>query len=114
METRLKSARRARGWSQLRLLVELERLPVTQGLPVPSRSSLKTETSRWENGHVSPREPYAAERQEHGRSLSLAAAACGNMDSLTPRVRSRSARATLTLVPADLTASFEHHLTRLG
>src|SRR4051794_11375840 len=58
MESQLKVARKGRGWSQLRLLVELERLAASRGLPVPSRSSLKTEISRWENGHVTPREPY--------------------------------------------------------
>jgi transcriptional regulator with XRE-family HTH domain len=58
MDTQLKYARKARGWSQLRLLVELERFAVTRGLPVPSRSSLKTEISRWENGHVTPSGPY--------------------------------------------------------
>jgi transcriptional regulator with XRE-family HTH domain len=58
METRLQAARKARGWSQLRLLTELERLAAFRGLAVPSRSSLKTELSRWENGHVTPKEPY--------------------------------------------------------
>jgi transcriptional regulator with XRE-family HTH domain len=54
METRLKEARTARGWSQLRLIIELERRATALKLTLPSRASLKTEVSRWENGHVSP------------------------------------------------------------
>lgn len=58
METRLKAARRACGWSQQRLIVELETLAKTSGQPMPTRASLKTQISRWENGHTSPQEPY--------------------------------------------------------
>jgi transcriptional regulator with XRE-family HTH domain len=58
METQLKAARRARGWSQMRLLSELQRVAKFRGVAVPSRASLKTEISRWENGHVTPTEPY--------------------------------------------------------
>ena len=58
MDTPLKAARAARGWSQLRLLVELEKAGEARRLPMPERSSLKTQISRWENGHVTPHEPY--------------------------------------------------------
>jgi transcriptional regulator with XRE-family HTH domain len=60
LETRLKAVRHARGWSQLRLVSELERIAKARDLPVASRASLKTQVSRWENGHVRPDGAYAA------------------------------------------------------
>src|SRR3954451_15427070 len=60
METQLKAARRARGWAQMRLLSELQRVAKFRDVALPSRNSLKTEVSRWENGHVTPTEPYVA------------------------------------------------------
>jgi transcriptional regulator with XRE-family HTH domain len=58
METRLKAAREARHWSQLRLLSELGKRGRAKGLPMPSQASLKTAISRWENGHHTPHKPY--------------------------------------------------------
>lgn len=60
METQIKSARHARGWSQLRVVVELECLGASRGVSMPTRASLKTQLSRWENGHVRPQEPYCS------------------------------------------------------
>jgi transcriptional regulator with XRE-family HTH domain len=60
METRLKDVRQARGWSQLRLIMELERVAQAHAVALPNRASLKTQVSRWENGHVVPHEPYAS------------------------------------------------------
>jgi transcriptional regulator with XRE-family HTH domain len=60
METRLMAARTARGWSQLRLITELERRARALELTLPGRASLKTQVSRWENGHVSPDDLYAS------------------------------------------------------
>ena len=57
METQLMAARRARGWSQLRVVVELESRGARRRLAMPSRTSLKTQLSRWENGTI-PDEPY--------------------------------------------------------
>jgi transcriptional regulator with XRE-family HTH domain len=54
MTSALQSARRTRGWSQARTAWELTRLAQRQGLKVASASSLKTQLSRWENGHVTP------------------------------------------------------------
>lgn len=99
MDTQLKYARRARGWSQLRLLVELERLAVTQGLPVPSRSSLKTEISRWENGHVNPSEPYVG--------------LLAQVYELTPGELGLSGAAPLPLVPIQGVADM-HDPSRLS
>lgn len=60
MDTRLKAVRRSRGWSQLRLITELERAGAARGIALSSRASLKTQVSRWENGHVIPDDFYAA------------------------------------------------------
>lgn len=49
MTTPLKAARQARGWTQERLLSELRAL----GVSLPA-ASLKTQLSRWENGHRTP------------------------------------------------------------
>jgi transcriptional regulator with XRE-family HTH domain len=54
MATALQAARRARGWSQARAVWELMRLAEAKGLKVASATSLKTQLSRWENGHVTP------------------------------------------------------------
>ena len=54
MTSALQSARRTRGWSQARTAWELTRLAQRQGLTVASAASLKTQLSRWENGHVTP------------------------------------------------------------
>jgi transcriptional regulator with XRE-family HTH domain len=54
MTTPLQAARRARGWSQHRCVWELLRLAEQKGVRVASAVSLKTQLSRWENGHVTP------------------------------------------------------------
>jgi transcriptional regulator with XRE-family HTH domain len=59
MDTRLKTVRQARGWSQSRLVLELERLGEARGVGVATRASLKTAVSRWENGHVTPDPVYS-------------------------------------------------------
>jgi transcriptional regulator with XRE-family HTH domain len=60
MDTRLKSVRHGYGWSQMRLVVEVEQACEREGLPCPSRASLKVMVSRWENGHVTPDATHAA------------------------------------------------------
>jgi tetratricopeptide (TPR) repeat protein len=54
MTTPLQAARHARGWSQARMAWELTRLAERKKLPIASVTSLKTQLSRWENGHVTP------------------------------------------------------------
>jgi hypothetical protein len=54
MTTPLQAARRTRGWSQARAVWELARLAKRKGVKTASAASLKTELSRWENGHVTP------------------------------------------------------------
>jgi transcriptional regulator with XRE-family HTH domain len=54
MTTPLKAARLAEGWSQARMAYELRRLARLKEISVASAASLKTQISRWENGHVTP------------------------------------------------------------
>lgn len=54
MTTPLQSARRKEGWSQARAVWELVRLAKSKGVTVATPQSLKTQLSRWENGHIAP------------------------------------------------------------
>jgi tetratricopeptide (TPR) repeat protein len=54
MRTKLAAAREHLGWSQARLMSELQRRGRATGLVVMSTSSLRTALSRWENGHITP------------------------------------------------------------
>jgi transcriptional regulator with XRE-family HTH domain len=54
MRSMVSEARENRGWSQARLVSELERRGRAAGIPIMSRTSLKTALSRWENGHFLP------------------------------------------------------------
>jgi hypothetical protein len=54
MRTPLQASRHARDWSQARAVWELMRLADRKGVKVASAASLKTELSRWENGHITP------------------------------------------------------------
>lgn len=60
--TALRQARVAAGWSQMRLVAELERQARASEnrTALPERQHLKTQLSRWENGHVVPGEMYRA------------------------------------------------------
>jgi transcriptional regulator with XRE-family HTH domain len=58
VRSRLAAAREQLGWSQARLMSELEHRGRTAGIAVMTRSSLKTALSRWENGHVIPDRHY--------------------------------------------------------
>jgi transcriptional regulator with XRE-family HTH domain len=50
----LRQARTELGWSQSRVIAELQKQARSLGLTLPSARSLKTELSRWENGHRNP------------------------------------------------------------
>jgi transcriptional regulator with XRE-family HTH domain len=52
--TLLQAARRALGWSQGRAVWEIVNLAQSKKMTVASAPSLKTQLSRWENGHVTP------------------------------------------------------------
>ncbi len=50
----LREARLAKGWSQGRAVWELTRLAQQKNVKVATAVSLKTQFSRWENGHIAP------------------------------------------------------------
>ena len=54
MRTKLAAAREHLGWSQARLMSEMQRRGRATGLVVMSTPSLRTALSRWENGHITP------------------------------------------------------------
>lgn len=56
--TALRDARRARGWSQARLLHEVSRRAEAARVTTAGAASMKTALSRWENGHRLPDEFY--------------------------------------------------------
>ncbi|MCW2744046.1 MAG: hypothetical protein JWM48_596 [Mycobacterium sp.] len=58
MQTRLQAARQARGWTQSRLLAEVQRIARTTETSIASPTALKTQLSRWENGHAVPDPVY--------------------------------------------------------
>ena len=58
MRNRLAAAREGLGWSQARLVSELERCGRATGFAVMATTSLKTAVSRWENGHFLPDRDY--------------------------------------------------------
>src|SRR3954451_17240286 len=56
--TKLQAARRAEGWSQARLMMLMKAMAPQANVRLPSDASLKTELSRWENGHKTPEPCY--------------------------------------------------------
>lgn len=54
MTSRLRDARLRRGWSQMRLISELQTAATRRGAALPATSVLKTQISRWENGRREP------------------------------------------------------------
>src|ERR1700679_358119 len=54
MKTPLQAARQAKGWSQVAAVSRLISLANQRKISVASAQSLKTQLSRWENGHVTP------------------------------------------------------------
>lgn len=60
MATKLRDARAAHGWSQSRLVREIELYAQKHGLNVASTSSLRVYVSEWENGRRTVSSDYAA------------------------------------------------------
>ena len=58
MANRIKAARQELRWSQSRLIAELERVAARKGATLPSRETLKSRVSRWENNHAKPDDFY--------------------------------------------------------
>ncbi|MET7924193.1 helix-turn-helix transcriptional regulator [Streptomyces sp. NPDC005349] len=80
MKTELQAARLARGWTQAELMVAMEDAAERLGIELPSRSSLKTQVSMFENGRRPPGpeyqsllcEVYEATRHQLGFELETA------------------------------------------
>ena len=58
MASRIKAARQDRGWSQTRLIAEMQRLAQRRGDELPTLETMKSRVSRWENGHATPDDFY--------------------------------------------------------
>jgi transcriptional regulator with XRE-family HTH domain len=58
MTNRIRAARKDRDWSQTRLIAELERVAKRRNVTLPTRETLKSRVSRWENGHARPDDFY--------------------------------------------------------
>ncbi|MGL5826310.1 MAG: helix-turn-helix domain-containing protein [Nocardioides sp.] len=58
MTTRLKQTRVAMGWSQSQLIMKLRSHANSTGTTLPDPATLKTQVSRWENGHRRPEAFY--------------------------------------------------------
>ncbi|MBW0092982.1 hypothetical protein I4I73_15535 [Pseudonocardia sp. KRD-184] len=107
----LRGARAARGWSQSGAARALRALAEERGGPDASAASLKTQLSRWENGHARPEPEYRALLAElYGRSaeeLGLASAPPGVPDG---RERLRGALAAAAAVDDGVAAQWAAQL----
>lgn len=58
MNSRLRQARDGLGWSQARLIHAMQQQAVAFDIRLATPASLKTQISRWENGHCQPEDIY--------------------------------------------------------
>jgi transcriptional regulator with XRE-family HTH domain len=54
----LRTARKQRGWSQGRIIIEMRQAAARRGEQLPSDASVKRRIASWENGHSTPDEFY--------------------------------------------------------
>ena len=107
MGNRIKAARVEREWSQTRLIAELERVAARRGATLPSRETLKSRVSRWENGHAKPddfyrpllREALGLDDRELGFEVDASEPTAGAADELRLRINIEPA-VNATLVEA--------------
>lgn len=94
MSSRIRSARIDRGWSQSQLIGELERVAARRGTRLPSRETMKSRVSRWENGRARPddfyrpllREAFGLDDRELGFSPEVASGETSAADELRARL----------------------------
>jgi transcriptional regulator with XRE-family HTH domain len=94
MANRIKAARRDREWSQTRLIAELEQVAARRGAALPSRETLKSRISRWENQHAKPddfyrpllREAFGLDDRELGLELDAEEPMAVAVDELKVRI----------------------------
>jgi transcriptional regulator with XRE-family HTH domain len=108
----LRAARSARGWSQAEAARALAALARAQGVSVAAPASLKTQLSRWENGHAAPDAPYPALLGElYGRSgVELGLDAGQAPGAPDPAARVKAHVATAAAVDADVIALWRDQL----
>ncbi|HET7388180.1 MAG TPA: helix-turn-helix transcriptional regulator [Nocardioidaceae bacterium] len=58
MSNRIRDARRDRGWSQTRMIAELQRIAARRNIELPGLETMKSRVSRWENNHSRPDDFY--------------------------------------------------------
>ncbi len=111
-DTGLRAARAARGWSQTGAARALGALARHRGVAVATAASLKTQLSRWENGHATPDAPYRALLTElyAGSDLGLETAVA---PATPPGERLRARVAAAGAVDAEVVALWEQQLTAL-
>jgi transcriptional regulator with XRE-family HTH domain len=111
--TSLRAARAARGWSQTEAARALAELASTRGVAVASAASLKTQLSRWENGHATPETPYRNLLGElyAGAGVDLAPADPASVGPADPAERLRARLAAAAAVDGDVIALWRTQLT---
>jgi transcriptional regulator with XRE-family HTH domain len=111
--TSLRAARAARGWSQTEAARALAELASTRGVVVASAASLKTQLSRWENGHATPEPPYRALLGElyAGAGVDLAPTDPASAGPADPAERLRARLAAAAAVDDDVIALWRTQLT---
>ncbi|WP_030773726.1 helix-turn-helix domain-containing protein [Streptomyces sp. NRRL F-2664] len=101
MKTKLQAARAAAGWTQAELMDAMEDAAPRLGIQLPSRTSLKTQLSMFENGRRDPGsdyqqlfcEVYQATRMELGLAVEVAPSQLDTLPAL-PAPRSASPEAS--------------------
>ena len=109
----LRAARAAQGWSQNDAARALAELAHIRGVDVASPASLKTQLSRWENGHATPEAPYRALLAElYAEShVHLAPQDSGPADAPGPVERLRARVAAAAAVDGEVIALWRIQLT---
>jgi transcriptional regulator with XRE-family HTH domain len=107
----LRAARDAQGWSQTEAAHALADLARDRGVPVASPASLKTQLSRWENGHATPEQPYRVLLAELYAESGLDLDPRDHDAHAAPTDRLRARLATATAVDPDVIALWQTQLS---
>lgn len=114
MEHGIQQARKARGWSQARLIYEIEKYARERSVGIASSASLKVYVSEWENGRRAVSAEYAAilrgvlgatDEELFGGARQPAGPTAGGYDDLLERIA--TARTVSASMVATLTSQTE-------